>query len=65
MELEAMALPQPKVSNLTSVTTSPSIFRYIFMMSPHLALPTSPTPSAPSITPTFLGWRKWSITVSL
>ena len=40
MELDAMALPQPKVSNFTSVTMSFSIFRYIFMMSPHLALPT-------------------------
>ena len=58
MELEAMALPQPKVENLASVTMPSSIFRKIFMMSPHLALPTSPTPSASSMTPTFRGWRK-------
>ncbi len=53
-----MALPQPKVENLASVTMPLSIFRKIFMMSPHLALPTSPTPSASSMTPTFRGWRK-------
>src|SRR5699024_653868 len=35
------------------------------MISPQTALPTSPTPSAFSITPTFRGLRKWSITVSL
>ena len=55
MELEAMALPQPKVSNLTSVITPSSIFRYIFIISPHLGLPTSPMPSAFSITPTLRG----------
>ena len=38
-----MALPQPKVSNFTSWMTLSLIFRYIFMMSPHLALPTWPT----------------------
>src|SRR5699024_12295822 len=35
------------------------------MISPHLALPTSPTPSAFSMTPTLRGLRKWSITISL
>ena len=33
------------------------------MMSPHLALPTSPTPSASSMLPTLRGFMKWSITV--
>ena len=65
MELEAMALPQPNVSNFTSSILPSLIFRYIFMMSPHLALPTSPTPSASAISPTFRGCRKWSITVSV
>ena len=58
MELEAMALPQPKVSNFTSSMMLPLIFRYIFIMSPHLALPTSPTPSALGISPTFRGCMK-------
>src|SRR5699024_1921817 len=35
------------------------------MMSPHLALPTSPTPFASSISPTLRGWVKWSSTFSL
>ena len=53
MELVAMAEAQPKVWNFTSSMISSSLtFRYIRMMSPHLALPTSPTPSASSITPT-------------
>ena len=34
-------------------------------MSPQAGLPTSPTPSAPSISPTFRGFMKWSITFSL
>ena len=58
MELEAMALPQPNVSNFTSSMRSFLIFRYIFMMSPHLALPTSPTPSASAISPTLRGCMK-------
>ena len=62
---DAIALPQPKVSNFTSSILLSLIFRYIFMMSPHLALPTSPTPSASAISPTFRGCRKWSITVSV
>ena len=65
MELVAMAEPQPKVVNLASVMTPSSIFRVMRMMSPHLALPTWPTPSAFSISPTFLGLRKWSMTFSL
>ena len=64
MEEVAMAEPQPKVLNFTSVITSPSIFRYIFMMSPHLGLPTWPTPSAFAISPTLRGCSKWSITLS-
>ncbi len=60
-----MAAPQPNVLNLTSVITPSSIFRYIFMMSPHVGLPTSPTPSAFSISPTLRGFAKWSITFAL
>ena len=41
-----------------STIISFSIFRYIFIISPHLALPTSPIPSAFSISPTFLGFEK-------
>ena len=58
MEDEAMALPQPKVSNFTSWMTLSRIFRYIFIMSPHLALPTWPTPSGFSISPTLRGCMK-------
>ena len=59
IELVAMAAPQPKVLNLTSVMTSlSSTLMYIFMMSPHLALPTSPTPLASSISPTLRGFMK-------
>ena len=55
----AMAAPQPKVLNFTSVMTSlSSTLMYIFMMSPHLALPTSPTPLASSISPTLRGFMK-------
>ena len=32
------------------------------MISPHFAFPTVPTPLAFSISPTFLGFLKWSIT---
>ena len=54
IELVAMAEAQPKVWNFTSSMTSSSvIFRYMRMISPHLALPTSPTPLASSRTPTF------------
>ena len=38
--------------------TLPSIFRNIFIMSPHLGLPTSPMPSAFSISPTLRGFAK-------
>ena len=67
IELVAMALPQPKVLNFTSVITwvSGSTWIYIRMISPHLALPTSPTPSASGSFPTFRGCWKWSITLSL
>ena len=34
------------------------------MMSPHLALPTVPTPEASAISPTLRGLVKWSITFS-
>src|SRR5512139_1565307 len=34
-------------------------------MSPQAGFPTSPTPSAPSISPTFRGFMKWSITFAL
>ena len=48
-----------------TVWLSSSTFRYIRMMSPHLALPTSPMPSASSILPIFRGFMKWSMTLSL
>ena len=54
----AIALPHPNVLNFTSVITLFFTLIYIFIISPHLAFPTSPTPSASSITPTFLGLRK-------
>ena len=44
MLLVAMAAPQPKVMKDTSVITLFSTLMYIRMMSPHLGLPTSPTP---------------------
>ena len=58
IEDAAIAEPQPKVSNFTSVITLFSIFRYIFIISPHFALPTCPIPSAFSIEPTFLRMQK-------
>ena len=61
----AIAAAQPNVLNFTSVMTLLSIFKNIFMMSPHLGLPTSPTPSAFSISPTLRGFAKWSITFAL
>src|SRR5512136_2360032 len=65
MLLDAIAAPQPKVLNFASVTILFSIFRKIFMMSPQTGLPTSPIPSALSISPTFRGFLKWSMTLSL
>ena len=65
MEDVAMAAPQPKVLNLQSTITPSSIFRNIFMMSPHFGLPTVPTPSASGISPTLRGLVKWSSTFSL
>lgn len=66
MLLVATAAPHPKVLNLQScMMPSSSMSRYILIMSPHLAFPTVPTPSASSISPTFLGFVKWSITFSL
>ena len=61
----AMAAPQPKVLNFTSVITSSSTLMYIRMMSPHLALPTVPTPLGSSISPMFRGFMKWSMTCSV
>ena len=65
MELVAMADPQPNVLNLTSAIRPFSTLMYIFMMSPHFALPTSPMPLASSSSPTLRGLEKWSITFSL
>ena len=53
--LVAMADPQPKVLNFTSVMTPSFTLIYMRMMSPHLALPTSPMPSASSILPRLRG----------
>ena len=65
MLLVAMAAPQPKVRNLTSTITLFSIFRYMRMMSPHLGLPTSPTPFASGSSPTLCGFAKCSMTLAL
>ena len=66
MLLLATAAPHPKVLNLQSLMMPfSSMSRNILMMSPHFALPTVPTPEASSISPTFLGFVKWSITLSL
>ena len=65
IELVAIAAPQPKVLNVTSVITLFSTLMYILIMSPHLELPTSPMPFASASSPTFLGFAKWSITLSL
>ena len=65
MLLVAMADPQPKVMKDTSSMTPSFTLMYIRMMSPHLALPTSPTPLASSMTPTLWGWAKCSMTFSL
>ena len=66
MELVAMAAPQPKVLKPTS-SMMPSSFtlRNICIMSPHLALPTMPTPFASSNAPTLRGCSKWSRTFSV
>ena len=62
---DAIALPQPNVLNFTSEMMPLSTLIYIRMMSPHLALPTSPMPSASGILPTLRGFSKWSMTFSL
>jgi len=61
----AMAAPQPKVLNLMSSTRSSLTLMYMLIMSPQTGLPTLPTPSASSTTPTFRGLVKCSITFSL
>src|SRR5574337_2004391 len=65
IELVAMAAPQPKVLNFTSVILSFSTFIVSFIMSPQAGLPTMPVPLGFSTSPTFLGLEKWSITFSL
>ena len=65
IELVAIAAPQPKVLNFASrMTLFSSMSRYTRMMSPHTALPTVPQPLAFSISPTFWGLVKCSITLS-
>ncbi len=63
----AIALAQPKVWNFTSAMRvfPASSFRKSFSASPQLMFPTSPMASASAISPTFLGWRKWSMTFSV
>ena len=53
-----IAAPQPNVLNLTSVMILSSTFMNMRIMSPHLALPTVPTPLASSISPTLRGLVK-------
>ena len=65
MEEVAMAAPQPKVWNFTSSMMPFSIFKKIFMMSPHFWFPTSPTPLASGISPTLWGFAKCSMTFAL
>ena len=65
-EEEAMAEAQPKVLNLASVITwFSSTLMLSRRASPQAMEPTLPTPSAPSISPTFLGLMKWSCTFSV
>ena len=62
----AIAAPHPSVWNLTSSMWSvSSTLIVICMTSPHTGLPTSPIPSASSMTPTLRGLLKWSMTFSL
>ena len=65
-EPDAMALPQPKVLNVaSSITPLRSLtLRKSFSASPHASEPTSPTPLGFSISPTFRGWKKWSLSFS-
>ena len=63
--LVAMADPQPKVLNFISVIISSFTLIYISIKSPQTGLPTFPYPSGFSITPTFFGFMKCSITFSL
>jgi len=58
MLLVAMAAPQPKVLNLMSSIFSSLTLMYMVIRSPHVGLPTVPTPSAFSISPTFRGFLK-------
>src|SRR5574340_591190 len=64
---EAMAEPQPNVWNLASTIRSflSSSLMNSFNASPQARLPTSPTESASAISPTFLGLRKCSLTLSV
>ena len=66
MELVAMAAPQPKVLNFASrMTLFSSMSRYTRMMSPHTAIAHGAAGrSAFSISPTFWGLVKCSITLS-
>src|SRR5664279_5450821 len=64
MLLTAIAAPQPKVLNFASTIRSFSTLMNNCMASPHVGLPSMPTPSASGISPTFLGFMKWSITFS-
>ncbi len=64
MDDVAMAAPQPSVWNRMSSMWSSSTVMVIFMTSPHTGLPTSPTPSASSMTPTLRGLAKWALTFS-
>ena len=54
----AMAEPQPKVLKRASAILPSLIFKLIFMMSPHAAAPTSPTPSASLMSPMLRGFMK-------
>src|SRR4030066_1712623 len=65
-EDEAMALAQPKVLNFASlILFFSSSLMLSLKASPQASDPTSPVPSGFSISPTFLGFRKWSFTLSV
>ena len=65
IELDAIALPQPKVWNLASAMRPSSSSRKLRRRaSPHAMEPTSPTPSGFSTAPTLRGFMKWSMTFS-
>jgi len=63
IDVVAIADTHPNVLNLIFVILLFLTFMYTHITSPHTGFPTFPMPSASFISPTFLGFLKWSITV--